>query len=83
MSVVLPVGDEGAGYRGGRRGLAPVCGRDLGADVRVLRAGSLLVEEGRRRAGGDTHLRADPAGVDESGMKGAMVTLEQSIHQFA
>jgi hypothetical protein len=81
VSVILPVGDEGAGHRGGRRGLPPSCGRDLGADVRVLHAGALLVEEGRQCAGGEAHLRADPVGVVESAMKGGMVTLEQSIHR--
>src|SRR5919112_1945440 len=65
MSVVLPVGDEGAGHRGGRLCLAPICGRYLGANVRVFCAGSLLVGEGRHRAGGEAHLRANPASVDE------------------
>jgi hypothetical protein len=83
VSVVLPVGEEGAGHRGGRRGLPPICGRYLGADVRVFCAGALLVEEGPQAAGRETHLRADPASVDESDMQGGMVILEQSIHRVA
>ena len=33
--------------------------------------------------GRETHLRADPASVDESEMKGGMVTPEHSMHSSA
>ena len=50
--------------------------RTSAADISVRmyessHAGPLLVEEGRHGTGGETHLRADSGGVDESGMKAA------------